>query len=204
MFSLFSKRKGFSEVVSPCQTLGNVHILEKNGGKIYVHESVLLNSNQAGYHVGMPFETTLLADAEGAVISIGKNCRIHGSYIHAWKNIEIGCNVLIAAGTSIVDSNGHSSDIRYARFRQNFKDTPKEIIVGDYAWIGMNCMILKGVHIGECAIISAGSVVKETVPAFAVVEGNPAKVIRIMDSNEALDRNISLEKLRQEKGFYNY
>lgn len=204
MFSLFKKHPSEVFEAPLCQIQGKVNLLEKNGGIIEVHPSVLLNSMQEGYHVGMPFETTLLADAEGAIICIGENSRIHGTYIHAWKRVEIGRNVLIAAGTSIVDSNGHSSNVRYARYRQNFKDTPQDVVIRDYVWIGMNCSILKGVTIGECAVVSAGSVVKESIPAFAVVEGNPAKVVCQLDPKEALEENYPLDKLRKEDGFYCY
>lgn len=183
---------------------GSVHLVERNGGLIEVHATALLNSKQEGYHVGMPFETTLIADAPGAVIKVGEFCRIHGTYIHAWDSIVIGNHVLIAAGTNIVDANGHSSDVRYARFRQNFKDVPKGIVISDYVWIGMNTIILKGVEIGECAIVSAGSVVKESIPPFAVVEGNPAKVVRMLNPEKALEASYNLDKLRLEDGFYQY
>lgn len=190
--------------VPPCQTRGTVHLLERNGGSIEVHPTALLNSRQEGYHVGMPFETTLIADAPGALIKVGERCRIHGAYLHAWKSITIGKGVLIAAGTNVVDANGHSASPRYARFRANFRDVPREIVIGDYAWIGMNATILKGVEIGECAIVSAGSVVRESVPPFAVVEGNPARVVRMLDPSQALGPDYPLEELEKEDGFFIY
>jgi galactoside O-acetyltransferase len=52
------------------------------------------------------------------------------------------------------------------------------IIIKDKAWIGFNCIILKGVTIGEGAVVGAGSVVTENVPDYAVVAGNPARLIR--------------------------
>lgn len=190
--------------VAPCLTQGEVHLLERNGGRIEVHPTALLNSRQDGYHVGMPFQTTLIADAPGSVIKVGASCRIHGAYLHAWDSIVIGKNVLIAAGTNIVDANGHSLAPRYARFRANFKDTPRGIVIGDHVWIGMNAIILKGVEIGECAVISAGAVVRESVPPFAVVEGNPAKVVRILDASQALAEDYPLDRLENEAGFYRY
>jgi acetyltransferase-like isoleucine patch superfamily enzyme len=202
--NLFSAAKKPEIKGHPCRVHGNVHIIEREGGVVQVHPTVTLNSLQEGYHVGIPFETTLIADAPGSLISIGENCRIHGSYLHAWEKIVIGRGVLIAAGTNIVDSSGHSTNIRYARFRRNFRDKPKPILIGDFVWIGMNCSILKGVEIGECAIISAGSVVKESVPPFSVVEGNPAKVIHVYDSKEALDESFPIEILASEEGYYNY
>ena len=68
----------------------------------------------------------------------------------------------------------------------------------------MNCTVTKGVEIGECAIVAAGSVVKEPVPPFAVAEGNPARVVRRFDPRDALDESCPLETLRREKGFYEY
>lgn len=204
---MIKKLKSFfykEEETMSCRTQGRVNIIGRNGGIVDVHPTVLLNSRQEGYHVGMPFETTLIADAPGALIRIGEGCRIHGAYIHAWDSIEIGRNVLIAAGTNIVDSNGHSADVKFARYRQFIKDEPRCIKIGDYVWIGMNAMILKGVEIGECSIVAAGAVVKVSVPPFTVVEGNPAKIIRKINSEECLPEGYPLEILAQEKGFYKY
>ncbi len=186
------------------RTRGEVTVVTKNGGTVEVHPTALLNSLPTGYHVGMPFKTALLVDRPGAFIRIGAECRIHGSYIHAWKGITIGRGVLIAAGTNIVDAHGHSTDVRYARFRRYFHDRPEEIRIDDYAWIGMNCTILKGVHVGECAIVASGSVVREDVPAFAVVEGVPARVVRRLNPGDALPESYPLEELSREDGYYEY
>jgi acetyltransferase-like isoleucine patch superfamily enzyme len=187
-----------------CECKGNVHVYALYGGIVEIHPTTLLNSDPVGYHVAMPFDTTLIADREGAVITIGENCRIHGTYIHAWKSITIGKGVLIAAGTNIADSNGHSANNRYARLRRYFQDEPKPVRINDFVWIGMNCTILKGVEIGECSVISAGSVITESIPAFSVAEGNPARVVEQISPADILDANYSLEKLKLEKGFFEY
>ena len=183
---------------------GKVNIIEKNGGKVLIDESVVLNSVQEGYHVGMPFETSILSDRPGALVKIGPNCRIHGTYIHATKSILIGESVLIAAGTTIVDSNGHTSDPELARYRRYFQDTSQEISIGDYVWIGMNVLIFKGVSIGECAVVSAGSVVKSDVPAYSVVEGNPARVVKTIAKEDVLPAGIPMSQLREKPGFFEY
>ncbi|WP_428073568.1 CatB-related O-acetyltransferase [Candidatus Avelusimicrobium luingense] len=53
-----------------------------------------------------------------------------------------------------------------------------DIIVGDDVWIGMGAIICSGVHIGQGAIIAAGSVITKDVEPYAIVGGNPAKVIK--------------------------
>ena len=58
------------------------------------------------------------------------------------------------------------------------------IKIGNDVWIGCNSIILKGVTIGDGAIVAAGSVVTKDVPDYAVVGGAPAKVIRFLDPDE--------------------
>ncbi|MBV8923397.1 DapH/DapD/GlmU-related protein, partial [Bradyrhizobium sp.] len=54
------------------------------------------------------------------------------------------------------------------------------VVIADKVWIGFNASILKGVTIGEGAVVGACSVVTRDVPPFAVVAGNPARVIRTL------------------------
>ena len=48
-------------------------------------------------------------------------------------------------------------------------------------WIGLNSIILKGVNIGKCSIVAAGSVVTKNVPPYTVVAGNPARVVKTLE-----------------------
>jgi acetyltransferase-like isoleucine patch superfamily enzyme len=57
--------------------------------------------------------------------------------------------------------------------------TYKKITIEDDVWIGANVTVLKGINIGTGAVVAAGSVVTKDVPNFAIVAGNPAKVIKI-------------------------
>jgi acetyltransferase-like isoleucine patch superfamily enzyme len=86
--------------------------------------------------------------------------------------------------------------------------TRNELVVGNDVWIGHNALILPNVQrIGDGAVIGAGSIVTRDVPDFAVVAGNPAKVIKYRFSNETISRikalqwwNKSIEELKEEFG----
>jgi maltose O-acetyltransferase len=58
-------------------------------------------------------------------------------------------------------------------------DVERPIVIDDDVWIGARVIILPGVHIGTGAVIGAGAVVTKDVPAYAVVGGNPARVIKM-------------------------
>lgn len=115
--------------------------------------------------------------------------------------IEIGEQVLISWGCTIMDSNAHSLDAAerlndewyWQRSAQAgclglFKDWtgvrggPVKIDTG--AWVGCNSIILGNVHIGQGAIIGAGSVVTRSVPPFTVFAGNPARFIKLAPRRE--------------------
>ncbi|RNL56903.1 acyltransferase [Pedobacter jejuensis] len=127
---------------------------------------------------------------------IGNNCWIGSSNITCKNKIEIGDNVFISWNCYISDHNSHSinyldrrNDIeqQLSDYRNDFDllatknwttVASKPIKIESDAWIGMNCVILKGVTIGEGAIVGAGSVVTKDVLPWTIVGGNPAKKIK--------------------------
>jgi acetyltransferase-like isoleucine patch superfamily enzyme len=124
-----------------------------------------------------------------AKISIGQYSYL-GPEVRIWAHdgIIIGENAAIAHNVQIIDSNSHSlsASARRTKFHeyrnglesQEFEDVvASPIKIGDDVWIGTGAIILKGVNIGTGAVIAAGSVVTHDVPSFAIVGGNPAKVI---------------------------
>ncbi|WP_394775115.1 acyltransferase [Flavobacterium sp.] len=147
----------------------------------------------------------LFESSEGEVI-IGNNVFIGRSSLICRSKIEIEDNVFMAWGIYIYDHNSHSLnygerqkdisqqllDYRSGKLFIENKDwnvvDTKPIKICSNAWIGMNCIILKGVTIGEGAVVGAGSVVTKDVPAWSVVGGNPAKVVKNL--NDQLKNKI--------------
>lgn len=136
-----------------------------NGGGVKIGNNCRIGTSSRNYHGGMPFPTALLCDGNGSQIIIGDNCRLNGVYIHAQKNITIGNNCVMASGVNIIDSNGHETN---SLDRTKGRDLPKEIVIGNNVWIGLNVIVLKGSIIGDNTIIAAGSVVKGIVPANSI------------------------------------
>ncbi|MDQ6419664.1 acyltransferase [Paenibacillus sp. LHD-117] len=118
--------------------------------------------------------------AGGAIIRnthlvMGADCSINAYAVVAGK-VTIGDGVRIASHVSIYGFNHGYASVELPIFRQ--PHTSRGIHIGDDVWIGANAVILDGVRVGSHVIVAAGAVVTRDVPDYAIVGGNPAKVIR--------------------------
>ena len=104
--------------------------------------------------------------SNGLTISGMGDVRI-GNYLHTGKN----CKIML--GSHDYD-NGDM--IPYG-----FSYVSKSVVIDDFVWLGDDVIICGNVHIGEGAIIAIGSVVVKDVPNYAIVGGNPAKIIKYRD-----------------------
>lgn len=104
-----------------------------------------------------------------ARIVIGKNSGFSGVAIVARKEIVIGDNVIVGADSQIGDSDGHNDIL-------GTQDA--SVFIGNNVFIGMHCMIMKGVKIGDNSIIAAGSIVTKDIPSNCIAGGVPCKVIK--------------------------
>jgi acetyltransferase-like isoleucine patch superfamily enzyme len=113
----------------------------------------------------------------GAVLQIGAHFGMTGGTICAAEKITIGNNVAVGANCTIIDTDFHPLDPAYRMLHPQDAVTAP-ISIEDDVFIGMNCIVLKGVTIGHSSVIGAGSVVTKNIPARSVAAGNPAKVLR--------------------------
>ncbi len=116
----------------------------------------------------------------GAMLEIGNNVGISCTAIVCHRKIVIGNDVKIGGNVVIYDTDFHSLD---ARERNAIPESTAnirtaEVVIGDGVFIGAHSTILKGVSIGQNAIIGAGSIVTKTVPENELWAGNPAKFIK--------------------------
>lgn len=112
-------------------------------------------------------------------ISVGNNVTISEN-VKIRANAMIGNDVLIGPGVHIITVNHGFSRLDVPMRLQ--EEAPAGVIIGDDVWIGTNSIILPGVTIGSHAIVAAGSVVTKDVSEYAIVGGNPAKIIKIRGS----------------------
>jgi maltose O-acetyltransferase len=98
-----------------------------------------------------------------------------GAFITAEGGVRIGHCVGIGPDTKIWSVNHVFADPDVPWRDQGWEK--KEVVIEDDAWIGAASFIMPGVHVGKGAIISAGTVLAKSVPAFSIVAGNPGRVI---------------------------
>jgi acetyltransferase-like isoleucine patch superfamily enzyme len=116
--------------------------------------------------------TTRISVFKDAELNIGKSTFINGARIAVKNRITIGNHVHIGPEVVIMDSDFHDA----ADLSLNGKSA--EINIGDNVWIATRAIILKGVTIGEGAVIAAGAVVTKNVEPYTIVGGTPARLIK--------------------------
>lgn len=142
---------------------------------IFIGNDVIIRSSLQGNPITQA-DKTVLACFDDGEIHIGNRVGISNAVISANTKIVIGDDVMIGAGTVIIDSDFHS--VLFDERVVNTGTVSKPVIIKGKAFIGAQTMVLKGVTIGEGAVIGAGSVVAKNIPAYEIWAGNPAKFIK--------------------------
>lgn len=113
------------------------------------------------------------------------------------KEIKVGKYSSIAADVLfLLSSDQHQCAINHECFyttNWNQPDTHKQTEVGNDVWIGTKALILNGIKIGDGAIIGAGAVVTKDVPSYAVIAGNPGRIVRFRFDFEQITKLLDLE-----------
>ncbi|MCC6179029.1 MAG: acyltransferase [Chloroflexi bacterium] len=133
----------------------------------------------------------LRVDRQDARLTIGSDVYVGDDVLVSCSDrVEIGAGTLIGHGAQIFDNDSHPLDaegrarqwrrIRYAEKRP-FEVGHAPVRIGQQAWIGMYALVMKGVTIGDGAVVAAGSVVTRDIEPFTVVGGNPARTLRSLN-----------------------
>jgi acetyltransferase-like isoleucine patch superfamily enzyme len=133
------------------------------GGRLLLGDSVRILSD---------VQQAKIFVSAGATLRMGNNCRINGAHLSASRSIEIGNNVRIGPYCIVMDDDYHQAG-DYASAGKS-----GTVRIGNDVWIATRSMVLKGVTIGDGAVVASGAVVTKDVPPYTLVAGVPAKVIR--------------------------
>jgi acetyltransferase-like isoleucine patch superfamily enzyme len=157
--------------------IGRVHFFLRPGSRVSIGHrfTCVCNKKLSGYN-----DTGLLrikTFSSKARITIGDDVDLNGtSLLCRSTSIQIGSQTMIAPNCIIADADFHT--ILPARRQDPGIESDKPVFIGKNVWIGMNCLILKGVTIGDNSVIGAGSVVTKDVEPNSIYAGNPARLIR--------------------------
>lgn len=144
-------------------------------------------SNRLAIGEGSIFEGSITYERDGAEVTIGRHTFVGACVIDCALKVEIGDDALIAWGCVILDHNSHpiswtqrQNDVSGWYYgRRDWSHVAMQAVrIGNKSWVGTRSILLKGVEIGEGAIVAAGSVVTKSVKPWTIVGGNPARVIR--------------------------
>jgi acetyltransferase-like isoleucine patch superfamily enzyme len=154
-------------------------LLRCSGGRVEIGEQSVITPRRIDF------------DGLDGSIRIGSRTFVGASHLVCRSEIVIGDDVLISWGVTIVDHDSHALewDLRrddvtnWLNGRKNWNDVKvARVMIGNKSWVGFGATILKGVSIGEGAVIGACSVVTRDVPPFTVVAGNPAREVRKLNT----------------------
>lgn len=194
--SLLNKYRLFK--VKDHYRMGNSHLFDGFGLTLY---NAVKNKIYLFIGDDTVLDCKIVFESDKGVVKVGNRTYIGNSTIICRSEIVFEEDIFVAWGCYFYDHNSHSLDYRerqkditqqLTEYRNGHSfirnknwdvvDT-KPIKICSNAWIGMNCIILKGVTIGAGAIVAAGSVVTRDVAPWTIVGGNPAVFIKKVEPN---------------------
>lgn len=190
----------------------------KGSGKISNHVTLKGVNIRGNVAVG---ENTILKFVElSGNVTIGHHTTINGPNVQILSlvnPITVGNFCSIAKDVTIQEYNHKTDGLSSYNFNKHvfggkaIDDVISKgaIRIGSDVWIGTKCVVLSGVSIGDGAIVAAGSIVTKDVPPFAIVGGNPARVIRYRFTPEVIAKlaavkwwEWSMERIKRNQRFF--
>ena len=152
-------------------------------GRIELGDDVIIGGRNT-WTIGMKTSTDA-ALIVGSRVTIG-----YQNTISVAQRVEIGDDTMLAPNVQIYDNTNHPlSPARRLRHEPISLDEAAAVSIGRNVWIGTGAIIMRGVTIGDNAVVGAASVVTKSVPPNTLVAGNPARIIKQL-SEEAAQRSL--------------
>ncbi|MBU2774314.1 acyltransferase [Acidithiobacillus ferrooxidans] len=116
-------------------------------------------------------------EERATLLSIGEEASLGRCKIALYDRVTIGRRVVVSDGVVLLTATHSLND-------PDRSDKKASIVIGDYAWVATNAMVLPGVIIGRGAVVGAGAAFRRNVPDYAIVTGNPATTRPIQQNAE--------------------
>lgn len=132
-------------------------------------------------------------------VEVGENCHFNGMYVKGDKRVKPNPKLIIGndfhSGKGclirLADHDWKGDGLPYSGWVKG------DCVIGDYVWLGDKVTILKGIKIGDGAIIQYGSVVVSDIPPYAVAGGHPARVFAYRDKDDFESKRKKIEGKRK-------
>ncbi|WP_313226268.1 CatB-related O-acetyltransferase [Stutzerimonas chloritidismutans] len=133
--------------------------------------------------------STLAATVKvGRYCSIASGLKVFGnSHPHKWASTS----PVFYSDSNLVKTfrKDHNTDIEI----KGYTSTNEPIVIGNDVWIGQDVVLARGITIGDGAVVAANSIVTKSVPAYSIVGGNPARIIKMRYDNSIIEDMLQLE-----------
>lgn len=177
------------EIGEDCKFYGRTLFRKSPTSNIVIGDNCVFRSAQWSNLAGLNRACMISTLKPGAEILIGDRCGLSGTVIGSALSIHLGDDVLCGANVTITDTDWHG----IAPNKRRKPGDKARVRIGNNVWLGMNVTVLKGVSIGDDAIIAAGSIVTKDIPPNVIAAGCPARVVKKL-SNESSDDNKEILK----------
>lgn len=176
-------------------TLGENVYLDSSYGFAAFH-----SERQDGFYLGEAsgtYDRASFVVGENGAIKVGSYTVLNGTTLVCSDSITIGNHCLLAWGSVITDSWCDFTSATIERRREVLRfaamdprrrilpiDTPRPVLLEDNVWLGFDAVILPGVTLGRGCIVGSRTIISEDVPPYAVVVGNPPRLVRYLGADD--------------------
>jgi acetyltransferase-like isoleucine patch superfamily enzyme len=160
------------------------------GGRIVVGDGACIGSSVRANPLGLPHPSVLRVLVRGAQLVLGPSVGMSGTALCAAASIEIGEGTIFGSGAMVMDNDFHVPVGEWGWSMETEACGPlaRPIKIGRGVFVGARAIILKGVTVGDRAVIGAAAVVTKDVPPLHIAVGNPARVLNREEASRQLDQ----------------